>query len=183
MKTRFCLFLSVLFFLCSWQKALSQDLYNTVNGQLGFVGVHQDTSFTAVSNKLVATLDYNTGMIKFRVDLSTITSKSDTLQSLFRSIQPNQVTFNGNIGQGSLNTKEHGRRGLSIGGKFSLNGVTKYKELNAFLICYPAAEGDVACQLSMDFTINLDEYNLTDNFSNFYENINIQISQAILERQ
>jgi len=161
----------------------AQDIYNTVNGQISFVGVHGDTSFVATSDKLVATLDYNTGMVKFRVDLSTIKTNNDTLQQRFHDIRPQKLIFEGNINEGNINTKEHGRRGLLIGGDLSINRVTRYKEVNAFLICYPASEGDIACQLSMDFNLTLSEYKLEERFPHVYENMNIQISQAILERK
>ncbi len=161
----------------------AQEIYNTIDGQIAFVGVHGDTSFVANSNKLKATLDYNTGMVKFRLDLGTIRTKNDSLQARFHSIRPIRMTFNGNINEGDINTKEHGRRGLVIGGDLSLNGVTHYKEVNAFLICYPASEGEIACQLSMDFNLDLVKFELTETFPHLYENMNVQISQAILERK
>ena len=161
----------------------AQEIYNTVNGQIGFVGVHKDTSFTAGSNQLVATLDYNTGMVKFRLDLNTVTTRNDSLEKRFQTITPSRLSFEGDINEGNINTKEHGRRGLLIGGDLSLNSVTRYKDVNAFLICYPAGEGEIACQLSIDFNINLEEYELEEQFPHVYENINVQISQAILERK
>lgn len=169
-------------FLAMPAKSFAQEVYNTVNGQIGFVGVHDDSSFIARSNQLVATLDYNTGMVKFRVDLGTVASPNDSLQKRFHAIRPEQMTFDGNINEGNINTKEHGRRGLLIGGDLSVNGATRYKEVNAFLICYPAGKGEITCQLSMDFNLNLEEFNLEEQFPHVYENMNIQISQAILER-
>lgn len=182
-KSRLWLSSLIVFLLLIPSHPNAQDIYNTVNGQISFVGVHGDTSFVATSNKLVATLDYSTGMIKFRVDLSTIETKNDSLQERFHKISPQKLTFDGNINKGNLNTKEHGRRGLLIGGDLSLNRLTDYKEVNAFMICYPAAEGDIACQLSIDFNLNLEEYELDERFPHVYENMNIQISQAILERK
>ena len=157
-----------------------EKIYKTLNGNIGFKAVYADTVIVASSSNLIATLDYELATIKFKLNFNTFETGSEFFNSFFHSQIPIMMEFEGKLGIDYIITENHPALDFEVDGIMTLNNIKKRMLLEGTLVHYPT-EGDIACNLKLEFDLNLKDFDLTEKFSGFHETLQMEVFQAVLK--
>jgi hypothetical protein len=180
MKTKNYSCFFILFFIVVNQLYSQAEVYSTVNGQLKISTVINGKVVTAVSNKLIVSLDYSTALFEIKLDKSSLKTDVDSLNTILSGFSGEFIESKGKMGINFIETKIHPTQNFKVA--ITLDKPYSSKEImgNGSLT---HVGGIYTCVLSLNFQLNLDDLNLKLPFSGPNNKINVQILQTILKRE
>lgn len=160
----------------------AQEYYVTRNGIIGIIIPYEGQMLNIGSNNLIVTLNYNTGDILIKLDISTLYTKIDSLDNKLPLPNYQVATFKGKLGIGYINTSKHSRQTFKTNGNLTINEITKFVSMSGVLE-HTGFGPDINCLLYLCYDLPLADFNLDKTLSGFGNYANIEILQAILERE
>lgn len=158
----------------------TEKTYRTISGNIGLISVYHDLPVVASSDHLVVTLDYETTDIHFRVDFNTLES-TDSLLHFFHGLIPLQLSFKGKLNTDYISTDRHPPLEFDINGIMMLNDLDRKMNIQGKLVSFP--QGEVRSRLTINFDLNLRDFDLEERFAGFHHIMKVEIAQAVLVRQ
>lgn len=158
---------------------IAQEAYMTTTGLLVIKASKDGQVITINSKDLNIQLDYESGNIKMRQELSALLSSDDSLQFTFNSKSNEFVTFEGKLNLDYINTKEHPPLDFGVEG-------TLYPQKNLIIgsghLVHRVQGTSSACLLSLSFTLDPDEVFPAYNMGGWSDEIYVTVIQSLLAR-
>jgi hypothetical protein len=155
------------------------EVYSTTNGKVKISTVVNGKVITATSNNLIVSLDYRTAMFEIKLDLSSLKTNIDSLNTLFSKYRSVLIESKGKMGINYIDTKAHPKQNFKAG--LTLNKPLKTSEiLGSGSLTHIG--GIYSCILNLNFQINLNSLAIELPFKGANK-INVQILQTILKRE
>jgi hypothetical protein len=165
--------------LISFGSIYAQQQYQTSAGML-IVTIHLNNKpVTIKSKELQMLLDYETGNIVIKQDISSLTADNDTVQSKIDSMAGQQIVFEGKLGLDYINTLGHPPLDFQVEGSIQPGG----KRIIGTGQLVHRVQGSLsACLLSLNFNIGLAEIFPDYQIVGLNNKTNVQVLQSLLGR-
>ena len=162
-------------------KANAQGVYGTDNGLIHISSVVSDSLLTAVSKDLIVNLNYDNATFKLLLDMSSLRTGVDSIDSALKGLKYNKVELNGRLGIDQIRTVKHPPQ------DFEVNGFLKGTNEGLAILGSGHLEhifGEVySCILNMTFNINSADLKLDNYFQQITGDLKIEIIQSVLKRR
>lgn len=168
----------VMWFLAMGISSAAQ-VYQTQTGTILASGSYKGASVKAESNHLFMHLNYDRAEMHLRLGISTLTTKSDSLDELLQKLAGQELAFDGKMNIAFVQTKSHPKQKFTTQGTLFLNGTGRPFSFNAVLEHFP--RGNTSCILSGEFIINLKQFNI-ENLLPGEEKVTVKFNQLVLKK-
>ncbi len=155
------------------------QLYQTQSGTIQVNGRYKGASVTAESNHLFMILNYDKAEMRLRLGISTLTTKSDSLNELLQKLAGQELVFTGKMNIAFVQTKSHPKQKFVTQGILFLNGTGRSFSFSSLLEHFP--RGNASCILSGEFTIDLKQFNI-ENLLREEEKVTVRFNQIVLKK-
>lgn len=183
-KTRLLIMLlliSVSEFVFSQQQ---QQIYRTIKGDIALTVVYKDTVIIATSDQLIATLDYDTEKLIFRVKYETFHTGIDSIDNKLKLLNVHELKFDGALNI-FINPKKQTPQNYNMTGMMTSTASPFPTEGIGTVVCVRGTRDDAApaCKLTATIKGKLSELNLSGVFQNADNNVQIDLRQSLLEKE
>jgi hypothetical protein len=182
MKVKMRLFFSIIILLqlIHGPQVSAQDVYRTTNGRIQIVGILNDSVLTGESNKLLASLNYETAEITLRLDKATIRTGVDSVDVKLKQLNQELLVFKGRLGVNFVKTESHPIQYFSVKGYLSsVSGDDRIIGEGSLTHVFG---GVYSCVLNISFTVNIKDINFEIDIPGIGDEVQIKIIQTILEK-
>jgi len=163
----------------SFTGVYAQEEYKTSAGTLIITVFLDGKPVKITSRKLLILLDYETGKVVMKQEISALTSDNDTIQSKLKSKTNEFIRFEGKLGLDYINTRGHPPL------DFQIEGIM-YPENNHVMgsghLVHRAEGTSSTCLLSMVFQLEVDEVFPGSQLAGLDNEIYVQVEQSLLAR-
>lgn len=169
----------MVFTVINFTDVFAQKVYQTSSGLL-LINAYLDDKPLKISSKgLIILLEYETGKLLIKQEVSALISDNDSIQSRLNSMENEYITFEGKLGLDYINTKGHPPLDFNVEG-------TMYPGNNHVLgnghLEHIDQGASTACLLSLTFKLKPDEV-FPDHFlEGFDSEIYVTVLQSLLPR-
>ncbi|MEZ4923218.1 MAG: hypothetical protein R2780_08625 [Crocinitomicaceae bacterium] len=163
--------------------AKSQDnsnIYSTANGVIQITAVINDSSVVAQGRELHVVLNYDNAALTMQLDFSTLKTGSAQLDSILARNAGEFIVFSGSLGLDYIQTGDHPPQNFEVKGTLSCDPSGQLVEGKGLL--EHIYNGWYSSIFEMSFYINLNDIGITPPIEGMSENIQIEISEAILNQ-
>lgn len=161
-------------------KTYAQNMYATNDGHLLITGLYQNEDILMESHQLKLFLNYKTKDFTGKLDIRTLLTGVDSLDSVNRTKPQLIVQFTGNIPDDDFITWNHPKLKIKVPVKVTINKIEKELTMNATLEHFKASTNYV-CSLTGSVNMDVSEFNVS--ISEFSDLINVQFLQLLLRRK
>lgn len=159
---------------------ISAQNYATTDGHVLITGSYQNENILMESHQLKLFLNYKTKDFTGKLNIRTLLTGVDSLDSINRTKPPLIVQFTGNIPDDDFITWNHPKLKIKVPVKVTINKIEKELMMNATLEHFKASTNYV-CSLTGSINMNASEFNISVN--EFSDLINVQFLQLLLRRK
>jgi len=158
----------------------AQNIYITNDGHVLITSLYQKENILIESHKLKLFLNYKTKDFTGTLDIRTLQTGVDSLDSINKTKPPFIVQFTGNIPDDDFITWNHPKLKMKVPVKVMINKIEKEIIMNATLEHFKASRNYV-CSLTGSFDMNISQFNVKAEA--FADSIKVQFLQLLLRRQ
>ena len=169
----------LLFTLCGLSTAFAQTPYESREGHILISGKYEGIPVLVESHQLFLFLDYTTKEFKGNLDLSTLDTGIDSLNSILASLKPAKVYFSGFIPNDDFIDWEHLELEFNIPLTVLLLGESLYPSLNIKLN-HSSDSRNYACFLSGVMDLDISEFD--NKIEDLGDTIEVKFTQVLMRR-
>lgn len=160
----------------------SQEIYQTISGDIAIAITQNDSDLLMISNHLLVLLDYETSKVSFKVGYETFETRIDSIDSQLRAMRGSILEFTGKLGI-TINTRNFAPQKYNMEGALTSTVPPTPVRGNGSMTCLPTGGGQSpACTLLLSFETTLTALHLNQIFPTAREGVRIDIRQSVLER-
>ena len=156
-----------------------QKVYQTSAGTLTITAFIDDKPIKIGSRKLLILLDYETGKLIMKQEISALTSDNDTIQRKLENKANEYIRFEGKLGLDYINTLGHPPLDFQIEGTLYPEG---YHIIGSGHLVHRVHGTSSSCLLSMNFQLEVDKLFPDAKLQGLDNKIYIGITQSLLAR-
>ncbi len=157
----------------------AQEEYQTSAGTLFITAFLNDKPVKIISKKLLIRLDYETGKVMMKQEISALTSDNDSIQSRLENKKNEYIRFEGKLGIDYINTKSHPPLDFPVEG--IIYPQNKHVMGSGHLV-HRVEGSSSSCLLSMTFQLSVDEAFPDIQLAGLDNEVYIQVVQSLLAR-
>lgn len=167
-------------FLAGIKSVHAQPVYSTNQGHVLITGMAHDKTILAESHLLKFLINYRTKEFEGKLDIKTIQTGVDSLDSVIEKFPELSIQFNGTIPDDNFITWNHPKIKIRVPVKVKLNKIEKELVMNATLEHFKSSTNFV-CSLTGSLEMDITQFNIQSGaIANV---INIQFLQLLLRRK
>ena len=155
------------------------ELYRTSTGRLFIKADLNDTAINLNSDELVIMLDYETGDIILKQEISSLIADNDTIQSKLSELKDIYLKFEGKLGLDYINTTDHAPLDFQVEGIMYPQNV---HVIGTGHLEHIAQKTSSACLLSLTFILEPEVVFPENQFPELHKNIYVKVVQSLLAR-
>ncbi|HDO27982.1 MAG TPA: hypothetical protein ENH02_07680 [Bacteroidetes bacterium] len=157
----------------------AQEEYQTSAGTLIISAHLNDKPVKIKSKKLLILLDYETGKVMMKQEISALRSDNDTLQNKLEGKTNEYIRFEGKLGLDYINTRGHPPLDFQIEG---IIYPQNYHVMGTGHLVHHVEGSSSTCLLSMTFQLEVDKLFPENQLPGLGNKMYIQIVQSLLAR-
>lgn len=170
----------IVFIVFVVKSAVAQYTYSTNVGHVIITGLYNGKNLMAESHKLNLILNYKTKDFSGKLNIRTIQTGIDSLDTLNNTELPLIIQFKGTIPNDDFIARDHPQLKIKTPVKITINNIEKQVIMNAVLDHYKASSQYV-CNLTGSMDLELSEFDIC--LDGLNDIINIQFVQLLLRRK
>jgi len=157
----------------------AQEQYRTSAGTLIITAFLNDKPVKISSKKLLIILDYETGKVEIKQDISALTSENDIIREHLKSKSGQSIRFEGKLGLDYINTQGHPPMDFSVEGTILPQS---YHVIGSGHLVHLAHGTSISCLLSMNFQLDVDQLFPGNKLPGLGNEVYVQVVQSLLPR-
>ncbi len=171
----------IVLLLVSAINLMAQDVYRTVDGHVLVTGEYKGEKIIAQSHKLRFVLNYTTKQFTGTIDLRTLKTGINFLDSLMLAKKDSLwLNFSGTIPNDDFITWEHPVLKLNVPVTVNVNNIQRESVLAATIEHFDAS-GTYSCSLSGFIDLSISQFNFSK--EDLKDTVNAQFVQLLLKKQ
>ena len=170
----------IITFLVIANELPAQNMYATNDGHVLITSLYQKEKILIESHKLQLFLNYRTKDFSGTLDIRTLQTGVDTLDSINKAKPPFVVQFTGTIPDNDFIAWDHPKLKIKVPVKVIINKIEREIIMNATLEHFTASTNYV-CSLTGSLDMDISQFNIKAEA--FDDSINVQFLQLLLRRK
>lgn len=159
--------------------ALQAQVFKTVAAKVSLAGLYDSMPVGAESHGMYILINYDRAQIDMKMNLRSILTTSDTLNSRIRHSADQVFHFSGKMKLDYVRTKTHPTQKFPVDGILTVNGISHPLSFTAVLY-HIANSGEAACKLSGQIMIDMTKY--APGLNRFNKNIVLSFTEIVLRK-
>ncbi len=153
------------------------QFYRTATGRLIIKADLNDVSVTIESKDLLIQLDYETGNVVIRQEISAMKADNDSIQSMIKNNENGFLKFIGKLGLDYVNTTDHAPLDFGVEGTLFPQNI---HVIGTGHLEHIAQRTTSACLLSLEFVLEPGVLFPENQIPGLHKNLHIKVIQSLL---
>jgi hypothetical protein len=160
----------------------AQKVFFTKRGEVIVSFNTPDTTITARSKDLLIQLDYEKATVNMIFEINTFRTGIDSLDEQIKSVYPNELYLDGNLGIEPISTKPHPTQNFDFNGNLYFNSMKTFISGKGKLEHISDNNDIIACMLWLAFKLDIKNIKWDLKSYGVNDNIQVEIIQGLLKK-